>query len=56
MSTQLTSTDASSVVDSTAWHCEMCEHGDERHGTVGRRFCAATQSQALHRNCICRPV
>ncbi|WP_407935589.1 RGCVC family protein [Jatrophihabitans cynanchi] len=34
--------------------CAVCEHETARHDAVGRRYCAATQSHALRRNCICR--
>jgi hypothetical protein len=36
--------------------CAMCDHEMVAHDAIGRRYCAATQAQALGRNCICRPA
>jgi len=34
----------------------MCAHDMDAHDAIGRRYCEATQAQALSRNCICRPA
>jgi hypothetical protein len=34
--------------------CTVCDHILARHDPIGRRFCDATQTQALSRHCICR--
>lgn len=33
--------------------CPVCRHDLTAHDSIGRRFCRATQTQALSRNCIC---
>lgn len=33
--------------------CAVCEHELADHDAIGRRFCEATQAQALTRGCIC---
>jgi hypothetical protein len=33
--------------------CAVCRHQLADHDTISRRFCQATQSQAMTRNCIC---
>jgi hypothetical protein len=55
---QVQSTDVSvdvSVDDAIA-RCAVCDHDLEAHDAIGRRFCEATQAQALSRTCICRPA
>jgi uncharacterized CHY-type Zn-finger protein len=34
--------------------CTVCVHELAKHDHTGRRYCEATQSQALQRGCICR--
>lgn len=41
-------------VDVGSARCAVCEHEIEVHDAIGRRYCEATQAQALGRNCICR--
>jgi hypothetical protein len=36
--------------------CAVCPHDTDQHDVIGRRYCEATQMQALHRGCICRSV
>lgn len=33
--------------------CDVCGHADVVHDAIARRFCAATMTGALTRNCIC---
>ena len=33
--------------------CAVCKHSMAWHDTIGLRFCAATQANALSRHCIC---
>lgn len=33
--------------------CEMCSHPMNKHDGIATRYCAATQMNALSRNCIC---
>ena len=40
--------------DATQAGCTVCDHDLARHDPIGRRFCDATQTQALSRHCICR--
>jgi hypothetical protein len=34
--------------------CGVCAHGLADHDRVGLRYCEATQTGALSRNCICK--
>jgi hypothetical protein len=34
--------------------CAVCDHETDTHDPIGRRYCEATQAQALGRNCICQ--
>jgi hypothetical protein len=43
-------------VEDTSARCAVCAHDLEAHDAIGRRFCEATQAQALSRTCICRPA
>lgn len=36
--------------------CAVCVHELDAHDPIGRRYCEATQAQALGRSCICRPA
>ena len=33
--------------------CAVCEHALADHDVISRRYCEATQANALPRNCIC---
>jgi hypothetical protein len=33
--------------------CSVCEHPAAAHDTISRRYCQATESQAVTRRCIC---
>jgi hypothetical protein len=33
--------------------CAVCDHALDGHDHISQRYCRATQSQALTRNCIC---
>jgi hypothetical protein len=48
---EVVSSSATVAVDEA---CDVCEHPRELHDAIGRRFCAATISNALTRGCICR--
>jgi len=43
------------VVDATARVCDVCTHPDAAHDDIARRYCNATMTNALPRECICRP-
>jgi hypothetical protein len=51
---QVQSDDVSADVGSV--RCAVCDHDVDAHDAIGRRYCEATQAQALGRNCICRPA
>lgn len=40
----------------TAMHQCGCGHLDEAHDEIASRYCAATQTGALTRGCICHPA
>jgi hypothetical protein len=42
--------------DVSGARCAVCDHDMDAHDAIGRRYCEATQAQALGRNCICRPA
>ena len=33
--------------------CGVCNHPEALHDPIARRYCAATMTNALSRNCIC---
>jgi hypothetical protein len=33
--------------------CSVCDHAITSHDRISRRYCDATQAQALTRKCIC---
>lgn len=33
--------------------CEVCDHNWDEHDPISRRYCEATQMNALSRHCIC---
>jgi hypothetical protein len=35
--------------------CAVCKHDLRGHDPISRRYCQATQAQALPRGCICTP-
>ncbi len=35
-------------------HCAVCDHNLSGHDAISQRFCRATQTNALTRDCICR--
>lgn len=37
----------------TQARCTVCDHHLDHHDHIGKRYCQATQAQALTRNCIC---
>jgi hypothetical protein len=43
-------------VDVSSGQCAVCDHDLDAHDVIGRRYCEATQAQALARVCICRPA
>ena len=43
-------------VDVGSPQCAVCDHHIDTHDAIGRRYCEATQAQALARVCICRPA
>jgi hypothetical protein len=43
-------------VDVSSGQCAVCDHHLDAHDAIGRRYCEATQAQALARVCICRPA
>lgn len=43
--------DESTVAVLTA--CDVCEHPIAEHDSISLRYCKATLSSALSRNCIC---
>jgi hypothetical protein len=45
---------AGPVVVETEQRCDICAHAVDAHDPIARRFCAATMTNALSRNCICR--
>jgi hypothetical protein len=55
---QVQSDDVSVVVpvDIASARCAVCDHEIDAHDAIGRRYCEATQAQALRRGCICRPA
>lgn len=36
--------------------CGVCTHPVAAHDLIARRYCAATQANAISRKCICRPL
>jgi hypothetical protein len=41
--------------ESRAAECSACGHPLRDHDEIGRRYCAASQVNALSRRCICSP-
>lgn len=59
ISSPRTLTEAAPIVESTVQHARpwtVCKHPANGHDPIGRRVRAATQSQVLSRDCICRPA
>lgn len=58
--TTATNTDIAEVVDvvdeSAPAACSVCQHELSRHDAISLRFCQASESRALTRNCICPPA
>ena len=52
MTTLITFTDTVDTVD-TVGICDICTHRDGAHDDIARRYCQATMTNALSRNCIC---
>jgi hypothetical protein len=45
----------SADVDTAPRSCSVCGHESAAHDPISRRYCAATQANALTRDCICPP-
>ena len=41
------------TVDNTVGICDICAHPGGAHDDIARRYCKATMTNALSRNCIC---
>ena len=54
MTTSLPSPTAPAASEVETTTCDVCGHAEAVHDAISRRFCKATMSQALSRNCICR--
>lgn len=40
-------------IDTVVQICNICSHPNVAHDDVARRYCKATMTSALSRNCIC---